>query len=170
MQAVHSTLEAYRGLYFSQLMLLYGLVFLFMQVFIVPGCFFVTILLGSLIPIVPAVAMVTILTTVGCVVNYEVSKYLLADVLLWMFPKRVGQFQEAVLGHQSNLFNYLLFLRSVPLLPSWLVNVGSPLAKVPLCTFIASTVLGFQPQVCSHFLDGNAFFIVTRACDCAQLL
>lgn len=156
MQAVHTTLDAYRGLYFSQLMLLYGLVFLFMQVFIVPGCFFVTILLGSLIPIAPAVAMVTFLTLIGCIVNFEVSKYLLADVLLWMFPKRVRQFQDAVAEHQSNLFSYLMFLRSVPLLPSWLVNVGSPLAKVPFSTFVASTILGFQPQVCFLCLDESS--------------
>lgn len=147
MRAVHSTLEAYKGLHFSQLMVLYGLVFLFMQVFIIPGCFFVTVLLGSLIPVVPAVTLVTVLTTIGCVINYEVAQYLLADVLLWMFPRKVRQFQDAVAEHQSNLFNYLLFLRSVPILPSWLINVGSPLANVPLRTFVAATMLGFQPTV-----------------------
>jgi uncharacterized membrane protein YdjX (TVP38/TMEM64 family) len=153
LRAVHATLSFYKGLYFSHLMLLYGLVFLFMQVFIIPGCFFVTILLGSLIPIAPALAIVTVLTTIGCVVNYEVAKYILADLLLWMFPKRVRQFQDAVLEHQGNLFSYLLFLRSVPLLPSWLVNVGSPLAKVPLPTFVVATMLGFQPQVRFIVLD-----------------
>lgn len=152
LQAVHQTLGVYRGLYFGRLMLLYALVYLFMQVFVVPGCFFVTILLGSLIPIAPAVALVTVLTTAGCVANYEVSKYLLSDVLLWMFPKRVRGFQEAIAQHQDHLFNYLIFLRSVPLLPSWLVNVGSPLAKVPLSTFVLSTIIGFQPQVLDFFI------------------
>jgi uncharacterized membrane protein YdjX (TVP38/TMEM64 family) len=147
LQAVNSTLDAYKGLYFSQLMLLYALVFLSMQIFIVPGCAFVIILLGALIPAVPAVAMVTALTVIGCVVNYEVSKYLLADVVLWLLPKQVRQFQDAIAEHQSSLFNYLLFMRTVPLFPSWVVNVASPLANVPLPTFIAATTFGFQPQV-----------------------
>jgi len=58
-------------------------------------------------------------------------------------------FQKAVSDQGSqNLFNYMLFLRVVAILPSWMINLASPLANVPVGTFISSAVIGFQPQVC----------------------
>ncbi len=48
-------------------------------------------------------------------------------------------------GFAENAFNYLLFLRFVPLFPFWLVNLASALARIPLKTFVSATFLGIIP-------------------------
>jgi membrane protein YqaA with SNARE-associated domain len=147
LQSVHATLLLYKGHYYSQLVQLYVQVYLFMQIFTVPGCFFIIILLGSIMPLWPALLLNTALTTAGCSINFWASKYLLRDLVLRIFPDKVRQFQKMVLHQESHIFFYLLFLRSVPALPSWFINFASPLAQVPFLAFAASTALGFLPQV-----------------------
>ena len=143
------TLQAYRADHFPQLILAFCVLYLFMQCFTIPGCFFLTVLLGSLLSHVPATIVATALITVGCLVNYQLSKYILTDLLLYAIPNQVLRFQQAVSDQGSqNLFNYMLFLRVVAILPSWMINLASPLANVPVGTFISSAVIGFQPQVC----------------------
>lgn len=146
---MQATLEAYRAQSFPQLMRAFCILYLFMQCFTVPGCFFLTVMLGALLPSVAATVVATTLITVGCMLNYQLSRYILADVMLHFLPNHVLRFQQAVTDQgPRNLFNYMLFLRVVAIVPSWIVNLASPLAKVPFATFVTTTVIGFQPQVC----------------------
>ncbi|MCK5446271.1 MAG: TVP38/TMEM64 family protein [Rhodospirillaceae bacterium] len=48
-------------------------------------------------------------------------------------------------GFQENAFNYLLFLRLVPLFPFWLVNLVPALLDVRLSTFVVATFIGIIP-------------------------
>jgi uncharacterized membrane protein YdjX (TVP38/TMEM64 family) len=38
----------------------------------------------------------------------------------------------------------MIFLRIVPVVPQWLVNIASPLINVPLYTFMPAIFLGTQ--------------------------
>lgn len=146
---LQKTLEAYRAEHFPQLLRAFCFLYLFMQCFTVPGCFFLTVLLGSLLPHAPATVVATVLITCGCVLNFQLSRYIISDVMLHFIPDRIRRFQQAVANQgPHNLFSYMLFLRVIAVLPSWMVNLASPLAKVPLSTFVTTTVVGFQPQVC----------------------
>eukprot|EP00892_Ulva_mutabilis_P004768 jgi/Ulvmu1/2663/UM014_0119.1 len=148
LRKMQTTLEAYRADYFPQLMLAFCLIYLFMQCFTVPGCAFFTVLLGSLLPHVPATLLATSLITVGCIVTYQLSKYVLTDLLLYAIPNRVRIFQQAVSQQGSeNLFSYMLLLRVVPVVPAWMVNFASPLANVPLGIYTSTVAIGFQPQI-----------------------
>jgi uncharacterized membrane protein YdjX (TVP38/TMEM64 family) len=42
-------------------------------------------------------------------------------------------------------FNYLLFLRLVPIFPFFLINLAAGLTRLPLQTFILGTLLGIIP-------------------------
>ena len=42
-------------------------------------------------------------------------------------------------------FNYLLFLRLVPLFPFFLINLAAGLTRLPLRTFVFGTLLGIIP-------------------------
>lgn len=48
-------------------------------------------------------------------------------------------------GFRADAFNYLLFLRLVPIFPFWLVNLAPALVGVPLFTFVAATAIGILP-------------------------
>lgn len=146
---MQATLEAYRAHYFPQLIRAFCALYLFMQCFTIPGCFFLTVMLGSLLPHVPATVVATALATVGCTLNFFLSRYILADVMMHFLPAQVLRFQQAVTDQSPhNLFSYMLFIRVVAIVPSWMVNLASPLANVPFATFVSTTIIGFQPQVC----------------------
>jgi uncharacterized membrane protein YdjX (TVP38/TMEM64 family) len=48
-------------------------------------------------------------------------------------------------GFQADAFNYLLFLRLVPLFPFFVVNLVPAVIGVPLRTFVLATVIGIIP-------------------------
>jgi hypothetical protein len=48
-------------------------------------------------------------------------------------------------GFEADAFNYLLFLRLVPLFPFWLVNLAPALTPVKARTFWAATLVGIVP-------------------------
>ena len=48
-------------------------------------------------------------------------------------------------GFNKNAFNYLLFLRLVPLFPFWLVNIVPALLGVRLGTYVVATFFGIIP-------------------------
>ena len=48
-------------------------------------------------------------------------------------------------GFRADAFNYLLFLRLVPVFPFWLVNLVPALAGVRLGTFLFATFIGIIP-------------------------
>ena len=48
-------------------------------------------------------------------------------------------------GFRRDAFNYMLFLRLVPLFPFFLINLGAGLTRVPLRTYVAATMLGILP-------------------------
>ena len=50
-------------------------------------------------------------------------------------------------GFCRNAFNYLMFLRLVPLFPFTLVNVAAALAGIPLRTYVLGTLIGTIPSV-----------------------
>lgn len=50
-------------------------------------------------------------------------------------------------GFRRNAFNYLVFLRLVPLFPFTLVNVAAAMAGIPLRTYVLGTLIGTIPSV-----------------------
>jgi uncharacterized membrane protein YdjX (TVP38/TMEM64 family) len=108
----------------------------------VPGAVFLTIcggivfggFIGGLAALVGA--------TIGATVVFLVAKTALGDCL----TRRVGCHTEKLAaGFCADAFNYLLFLRLVPLFPFWLVNLVPALCGVRLATFVAATALGIIP-------------------------
>jgi len=108
----------------------------------VPGAAFLTIaggivfggLLGGLAALVGA--------TIGATVVFFVAKTALGDCL----TRRAGcRTEKLAAGFCADAFNYLLFLRLVPLFPFWLVNLVPALCGVRLATFVIATALGIIP-------------------------
>jgi len=58
-------------------------------------------------------------------------------------------------GFQEDAFNYLLFLRLVPIFPFWLVNLAPALLGVSLWTYTLATVIGILPGSFAYSIVGK---------------
>jgi len=74
--------------------------------------------------------------------SYFVAKTLVTK----LFPDKIEQLRKKIEEHQSNLFNYMLFLRLTPLVPNWFLNIASPIIGVPVQIFAIATFFGVMPQ------------------------
>lgn len=58
------------------------------------------------------------------------------------FPSRIKDFERKIQVNKDNLLYYMLFLRLVPVMPGWLVNLVSPLVGIPFQVFFITTLIG----------------------------
>lgn len=80
--------------------------------------------------------------TIGATLAFLVTRYLLRDTILDRFgPKLEGLNREL----EARGFNYLLFLRLVPLFPFFLINLAAGITRLPLRTFVLGTAIGIIP-------------------------
>ena len=133
---------------FWSMVALYTTVYIYLQTFMVPGCFFLNLLIGAFLPFFPALLYITVITTLGCTFNYLLSQYVLAPIIRTRLAGRVVAFKTQIARHRGHLFYYLMLLRIIPAFPSWAINIACPIVNIPLSTFAMSTAIGFQPQVC----------------------
>eukprot|EP01023_Acetabularia_acetabulum_P061899 TRINITY_DN7533_c1_g1_i12.p1 TRINITY_DN7533_c1_g1~~TRINITY_DN7533_c1_g1_i12.p1 ORF type:complete len:317 (-),score=33.84 TRINITY_DN7533_c1_g1_i12:501-1451(-) len=129
------------------LIVLFVSLYLFLQVFIIPGSVFLNLLAGSLLPVIAALPLVTLLMTAGCTLSFLLSRILLRNTLSCVIPQKIATFRQNIQNQQDQLLYFLLLLRMIPAFPGWFVNLGSSVADVPLSTFVVSTAIGMQPQL-----------------------
>ncbi len=80
--------------------------------------------------------------TIGATAIYLAAKTALGDVLR---ARAGGAIQRMAEGFQRDAFNYLLFLRLIPLFPFFLVNLVPAFLGVKLGTYVTATFLGIMP-------------------------
>jgi uncharacterized membrane protein YdjX (TVP38/TMEM64 family) len=71
-------------------------------------------------------------------------------------------------GFRRDAFNYLLFLRLVPVAPFWLVNLVPALCGVPTGVFVAATALGIVPATFTFATIGSGLDGVIAAQEAAN--
>lgn len=107
-----------------------------------PGAAILSLAAGAVFGAVIGTAYVNIGATVGATLAFLVARYLFHDVIQNKFGPRLEKI-NAELGARG--FNYLLFLRLVPVFPFFLINLGAGLTKLPLRTFFFGTMIGIIP-------------------------
>ena len=98
-----------------------------------------------------ALASVAAATT-GAIVIFLIARSSLGEPLAaragpWLAKLRVGFKEDA--------FNYLLFLRLVPIFPFWLVNLAPALLGVGLPTYALATLIGIIPGSFAYSIAGK---------------
>ncbi len=80
--------------------------------------------------------------TLGATLAFLSARYVLADVV----SRRMGMMAKKLIAefHRSD-FNYLLFLRLVPLFPFWLINLATAFTPIKVQTYVAATAIGIIP-------------------------
>jgi uncharacterized membrane protein YdjX (TVP38/TMEM64 family) len=101
-------------------------------------------LLGGILSIVGA--------TLGATGIFLIARTALSDVLAARAGPWLARLRD---GFREDAFNYLLFLRLVPIFPFWLVNLAPGLLGVGLGTYVAATVLGIIPGTFAFSLAGS---------------
>ena len=87
-------------------------------------------------------ALVVGAATLGATLLFVAARYLFADAA----RRRLGATAARInAGFTANAFNYLLFLRLVPLFPFFIVNLAAAFTSIRLTTFVVATALGIVP-------------------------
>ena len=98
--------------------------------------------------------------TLGAVAVFVIAKSALSDLLAAKAGPWLDRFRQ---GFQKDAFNYLLFLRLVPIFPFWLVNLAPGLLGVSFGTYVITTILGIIPGTFAYSLAGNGLDSVIEA-------
>ena len=120
----------------------------FMAIYIVqtalslPGAAILSLAAGAIFGSVMGTVYANIAATIGATLAFLVTRYLLRDAVLNRFGGRLEGMNREL---EERGFNYLLFLRLVPVFPFFLINLAAGLTRLPLRTFFIATMFGIIP-------------------------
>ena len=126
----------------------------------IPGAAFLTLAGGFLFGWLVGGLVVILGATIGAALVFLIARSACGDALLRRGGVQTGKLVE---GFRASAFNYLLFLRLVPLFPFWAVNLAPAIAGVKLSTFIAATAIGIIPGTMAFALAGASLGSVILA-------
>ena len=107
-----------------------------------PGAAILSLAAGALFGTIAGTVYAVIAATVGATLAFVVTRYLLRDLVLGRFGGRLEGINREL---EDRGFNYLLFLRLVPVFPFFLINLADGLTRLPLQTFVLATIVGIIP-------------------------
>lgn len=135
-------IAAYVAEHYALSLLVYAGLYIGVVAFSLPGASLMTLaggfFFGSLAGTVAAVCSATI----GATIIFLATRFALAD---YFRQKATGFIERMRHGFKDNAFNYLLFLRLVPLFPFFMVNVVPGVLGVRLRDFVGATFIGIIP-------------------------
>jgi len=110
--------------------------------FSLPGGLVLSLTMGFIFGRWVGTVLVVIAATVGATLVFLAARYLFADTA----RRRMGPLGAKIsAGFTENAFNYLLFLRLVPLFPFFLVNLAPAFTNISLRTYVLGTLIGIIP-------------------------
>ena len=121
-----------------------GLLYIVITALSLPGAVVLSLALGFLFGRWMGTLLIVFSATIGATLIFLLARYLIAD---WAREKLQGNEQAVKLmdSFQEDAFNYLLFLRLVPLFPFWLINLVAAFTTVSSRTYIITTLIGIIP-------------------------
>jgi uncharacterized membrane protein YdjX (TVP38/TMEM64 family) len=97
---------------------------------------------GFLFGVWVGTAAILFSATLGATLAFLAARYVFAESV----SRRMGTTVRKVISEfHRNDFNYLLFLRMVPLFPFWLINLATAFTPIKVQTYVAATAIGIIP-------------------------
>jgi uncharacterized membrane protein YdjX (TVP38/TMEM64 family) len=127
-----------------------------------PGAVALTLAAGFLFGLVRGVVYVNVAATIGSVLAFLSSRYLIGRWIQERFALQLSRFNREIECHGQN---YLLFLRIVPLFPFFVVNYISGITKITLGKFAWTTSLGLLPGSVLYAYAGRRLGEISRIQD-----
>jgi len=121
-----------------------GLLYITMTALSLPGGTMLSLALGLLFGRWMGTLLIVISATLGATLIFLLARYLIAD---WVKEKLQDNEQAVKLmdSFQEDAFNYLLFLRLIPLFPFWLINLVPAFTPISSRTYVIGTFIGIIP-------------------------
>ncbi|OGP76246.1 MAG: hypothetical protein A2V86_12415 [Deltaproteobacteria bacterium RBG_16_49_23] len=87
-------------------------------------------------------AIIFFSATLGATLVFLAARYVFAESV----SRRMGTISKKLISEfNRNDFNYLLFLRLVPLFPFWLINLATAFTPIKVQTYVTATAIGIIP-------------------------
>ena len=107
-----------------------------------PGGLILSLAVGLVFGRWAGTVLIVFAATLGATLVFLAARYLFAN----MARKKIGGLAQKInVGFTKDAFNYLLFLRLVPLFPFWQVNLAPAFTNVSLKTYVSATAIGILP-------------------------
>lgn len=125
-----------------------GTVAAFMVIYILqtalslPGAAILSLAAGAIFGALAGTVYAVVAATVGATLAFLATRYLLRDAILKRFGAKLEGLNREL---EQRGWNYLLFLRLVPLFPFFLINLAAGLTRLPLRVFVLGTLVGIIP-------------------------
>lgn len=107
-----------------------------------PVATLLSLTIGFLFGLWVGTALILISATLGATLVFLATRYVFAETV----SSRLGTTARKLISefHQND-FNYLLFLRLVPLFPFWLINLATAFTPIKVRTYVLATAIGIIP-------------------------
>ena len=125
--------------------------------FSLPIAVLITPLAGFLFGTWLGAALAVIGATLGAVAVFLAARTALRDVFRARAGKTLAKLED---GFKRDAFNYLLFLRLVPVFPFWLVNIVPALLGMSLGAYTLATAIGIIPGAVVYASIGAGFVML----------
>ena len=130
-----------------------------------PGAAILSLAAGAIFGSLAGTLYANLAATIGATLAFLVTRYLLRDTIL----KKLGPKLEGINRElEQRGFNYLLFLRLVPLFPFFLINLAAGLTRLPLRTFVLGTLIGIIPGGFVYVNAGSSLASINSLRDVAS--
>jgi uncharacterized membrane protein YdjX (TVP38/TMEM64 family) len=130
--------------------------------FFVPGAIAMTLTGGFLFGTVPGALWAVTGATFGAALAFLSTRYLAGGWIQGRHEKSLRALNDEIARHGPN---YLLLLRIVPIMPFFLVNYLAGLTKMPLRSFLWTTLLGLLPGAFVYSFAGRKIGTIERPQD-----
>lgn len=147
-------------------------VLLFVAVYVIsvalslPIAVFLTLLAGFLFGVVLGTALVSFSATLGATIIFLATRFFFQDFVVSRFTHKISWLQHEMAG---NGFRSILFLRLIPAVPFWLINVGAAVTRVRTRDYIAATFIGALPFTIVYVFAGTRFAEIDSVSDVVSL-
>jgi uncharacterized membrane protein YdjX (TVP38/TMEM64 family) len=118
----------------------------------VPGATILTVTGGFLFGPFLGTIYAVIGATIGAALLFLLARSVFRELFRSWTGKYLGRLED---GFKQNALSYMLFLRLVPLVPFWLVNLVPALLDVSLRVFVIGTFFGIIPGTLVYASVGN---------------
>jgi len=127
----------------------------------VPGATLLTIAAGFLFGFFGLV-YVNIAASSGAVLAFLAARYLIGDWVQKHYGNKLVSFNREI---AENGYHYLLTLRLIPIFPFFLINIFAGLTRMPLSTFVWTTMIGILPGSFVYIYTGRQLGIIDKPGD-----
>lgn len=142
LKANREKLMAYTVNHYSLMVLIAVTTYTLSTALSLPLASLLSLTIGFIFGLWVGVSIILFSATLGATLVFLATRYVLADTI----RPRMGERIQRLLSEFHNYdFNYLLFLRLVPLFPFWLINLAMAFTPIRIRTYVAATFIGILP-------------------------